>query len=92
MELEVGDVVELVVGLEAKAPNPEGDDIALPPKTLGLDAPVVPNGDVVADARAPNPELANLSLDVLPNTDFGGFSVDDVDGCVVFDVSAVLIS
>lgn len=92
-ELEIEDGgVELAGLAEAKDPNPESGAFAPEPKTLGVDAPIVPNGEVLADAKAPNPELANLSPDVLPNVDLIGFSVDDVDVSVVFDASFWLLS
>lgn len=68
----------VVVGdlLSFNAPKPDGFP---PPKTLGLEAPTVPNGEELDEAREAKPEVANADVDVcglllarvLPKTGFG---------------------
>jgi hypothetical protein len=50
---------------------------------LGFDAPIVPNGETLEDARAPNPELAKAEEDVCgmllsPLPKIGFSDVDEV--------------
>jgi len=67
----------------AKIPNPDVVGVILDPNTLGLEAPMVPNGEVVEPAKAPNPEAANadaagFSPSMLPNI-FGDVPGEDED-------------
>jgi hypothetical protein len=73
----VDGTVEVVVGDFAppRAPKPDVVVLGFPPNTLGFDAPSVPNGEELVDAKDAKPELAKaeddvcgLSLSVLPNT------------------------
>lgn len=65
----------------ARPPNPDGAVCPPPPKTLGFEAPIVPNGEVAEADRAPKPEFmkveedCGLSLRVLPNTCFAAVDV-----------------
>lgn len=49
--------------VDANVPNPEGFCAALPPNTLGFEAPAIAKGEGV-DARAAKPELLKASVDV----------------------------
>ena len=79
----------------ANAPKPDG---LPPPKTLGVEAPTVPNGEELDEAREANPELAKAEEDVcglwlarlLPKTGLGDEFRDRFDSLseeVVGDVS-----
>jgi hypothetical protein len=75
------------VGLEGfaapNAPKPDVVDCVLPPNMLGLEAPRLPNGDVLAFAKEAKPEVANAEADVC------GLSLPEVDLCeVVSSLSA----
>lgn len=74
------DVVVVVVAVDDFGPaNALKSDGFPPPKILGLEAPTVPNGEELDEAREANPELANAEEDVcglllvrlLPKTGFG---------------------
>jgi hypothetical protein len=76
--------VELADFAPASEPKPDVDEF--PPKTLGLDAPITPNGEVLDAARELKPELAKaeadvcgLSLKPLPNASFGEDTEDFLD-------------
>lgn len=56
-------VVVALSDLFPEAPNPEAWD--LPPKTLGFEAPIVPNGDDDEEDKDAKPELANAEADVI---------------------------
>jgi hypothetical protein len=72
-------VVEVGLGgfAAANAPKPDVVDCELPPNMLGLDAPRLPNGDVLAFAKDAKPELANADVAVC------GLSLTEVDLCEV---------
>jgi len=84
--------VELEDFVLANPPKPDVEDWVAPPKTLGLDALIVPNGDVVEEAREPNPELAKAEADVWGTSvfSFGESSEVFFDGS--FSADAVLLS
>jgi hypothetical protein len=84
-------VVDVALGgfAAANAPKPDVVVWALPLNMLGLLAPRLPNGDVLAFARDAKPELANADVDcfglswsLLPEVDlcevFSSLSVDVV--------------
>jgi hypothetical protein len=88
VDVELGDFAP------ASEPKPDVDDAAAPPKTLGLDAPIAPNGEVVDEARELKPELANAEADVcglslrpLPNVGLGEDARDFCDVSESADVA-----